>query len=268
MNLPLMRYTFASNALRLVVISAGLLLMGAIMPLMYAAFGQEMSQFIESVPFFSQVASNFGGGDVMSLEGSLAVAFTHPFSLLLLGIVAIAFPALAIAGERDRGTLEVTLSRPISRRGLLATLYVSGLVFIGLTLSVLVVTVGIVSFVVGFGDEVDYGHLLQLWLAAGLLFSVFMSLAFAVSVGADRAAPAIGIPSAVVLLSYLAWAIGGIWPDVRLLADFSPFELLKARDVLAAGLAPGDVLIMVGLLVLFTAVAFYRFPRRDLPAPS
>jgi len=48
-------------------------------------------------------------------------------TLLLVGIVAVAFPALAIAGERDRGTLEVTLSRPISRHGLYVTLFLAGM---------------------------------------------------------------------------------------------------------------------------------------------
>jgi ABC-2 type transport system permease protein len=268
MNLPVLRYTFAANALRLVVVAAGLILMGVIMPVVYAAFGQEMQQFIESVPFFSQMASNFGGGDVMSLNGSLAVAFTHPFSLLLMGIIAIVFPALAIAGERDKGTLEVTLSRPISRRGLLATLYLCGAVFIALLLGVLVATTGLVGYIVGFGDEIAYDHLLQLWLADTLFFTATMSLAFAVSVGADRAAPAIGVPAAVVLLSYLAWAIGGIWPDVKFLADWSPFHLLKAREVLADGVLLADLAVLVGLVVLFAGVAFYRFPRRDLPAPA
>ena len=34
----------------------------------------------------------------------------------MLGIIAIGYPATAIAGERQRGTLEVLLARPVSRR--------------------------------------------------------------------------------------------------------------------------------------------------------
>ena len=103
MNGPLLRYTFRSNIVRLVVIAAGLVLMGVIMPVMYAAFGREMTDFIEATPFFSQLLQNFGGGDALSLTGSMSMAFTHPFTLLLMGIMAIAFPALAIAGEREKG---------------------------------------------------------------------------------------------------------------------------------------------------------------------
>ena len=266
-NLPLFRYTLASNAIKLVVIGAGLVLMGMIMPVMYAAFGQEIGQFVESVPLLSQFA-NFGGGDLFSLNGTLAMGFSHPFTLLLLGVMAIAFPALAIAGERDRGTLEVTLSRPISRRGLYGTLFVSGVGFLAILLAVLVATMTVTTYIVGFDDQLETGNMVQLWLAGTLLFIAFMALAFAVSVESDRAGPAIGIPAVFVLLNYLAFAIGSIWPDMKWLEDYSAFSLLKARDVLSHGLALSDTLIMLAFTGLFVALAWYRFPRRDLPAPS
>lgn len=268
MNLPLLRYTFGANALRLLIIAAGLVLMGIVMPVMYSAFGVEMEEFIDSVPFFSQLINGFGGGNVLSLTGSMAFAFQHPFTLLLVGIMAIAFPALAIAGERDKGTLEVTLSRPISRRGLLLTLYVAGAVFVGLLLGVLTVTTSITAVAVGFGDEVELANMGQLWFVSTLLFVGFMALAFLVSVESDRAAPAIGIPAIFILLNYLAFTIGGIWPDVGFLEDWSMFNLLKAQQVLDDGAALSDIVVIVGFTALLAGVAFSRFPKRDLPAPS
>jgi len=267
MNGPLLRHTLRSNAARLLVISAGLALMGVLMPVMFATFGQEVGEFVESVPLLSQF-KNFGGGDLFSLTGSLALGFSHPFTLLLLGIMAVAYPALAIAGERDKGTLEVTLSRPISREGLLLTLYGAGLVFIGLLVAVLLVSSTITTYAVGLGHELELAHALQLWLAGSLLFVAFMSLTFAVSVGSDRAAPAIGIPAVIILLSYLVWAIASIWPDVHWLGEYSVFNLLKAQETLDDGLVVPDVLLLLVLSVGFLALALYRFPLRDLPAPS
>jgi ABC-2 type transport system permease protein len=266
-NLPLLRRTIAANAIRLVFIAAGLMLMGVVMPVTYAAFGQEVGEFVESVPLLAQF-SNFGGGDIFSLGGSIALGFTHPFTLLLLGIVAVAFPALAIAGERDTGTLEVTLSRPISRRGLYWTLYLAVLAFVLALIAILVLAAAIASIAVGLGHELDVAKLLQLWFAGCLLFVAFMSLAFAASVESDRAAPAIGIPAVFVLVNYLAFAIGSIWPDMSWLQDYSMFNLLKARDILAGGIAVSDTLIMLGFAAFFVGLALYRFPRRDLPAPS
>jgi ABC-2 type transport system permease protein len=266
-NGPLLRRTLAANAVRLLVISIGLGLMGVVMPVMFVAFGQEVGAFVESVPLLERFA-DFGGGNVFSLSGSMALAFSHPFTLLLLGIMAVAYPALAIAGERDRGTLEVTLSRPISRRGLFGTLYVAGLFFIGLLVAVLAVSSTAAAVAVGLGHELALGNMLALYLGAGLLFVAFMSLTFAVSAESDRAAPAIGIPAVFILINYLAWAIGSIWPDARWLGDYSIFNLLKAQETIADGLRTADALLLLGFSAVCVAVALYRFPRRDLPAPS
>ena len=198
----------------------------------------------------------------------MAFAFQHPFTLLLVGIMAIAFPALAIAGERDKGTLEVTLSRPISRRGLLLTLYVAGIVFVAVLVGVLSITTAITAVVVGFGDEVVIANMVQVWLVSVLLFVAYMAVAFAVSVESDRAGPAIGIPAVFVLLNYLAFTIGGIWPDVGFLEDWSMFNLLKAQQILEGGLVVTDILVLLAFIGIFAAIAFYRFPKRDLPAPS
>ncbi len=267
MNAPLFRHTLAANGLRLVFIALGLMLMGIIMPLMYATFGKDLGSFVETIPLLAQF-SNFGGGDLFSLTGMVAMGFAHPFTLLLMGIMAVAFPALAIAGERDRGTLEVTLSRPISRQRLYTTLFAAGVGFIMLLAAVLVITTSVSIVVVGFGDEVSLARFAQLWVADVLLFVAIMSLAFAASVESDRAGPAIGIPAVFVLLNYLAFAIGSIWPDASWLQDYSMFNLLKAQDVLDRGIAPSDAILMVLFAALFIAIALYRFPRRDLAAPA
>jgi ABC-2 type transport system permease protein len=267
MSLPLLRHTFAANAVRLVAIAAGLALMGVIMPVVFAAFGKEIGALVETMPLLEQFA-NFGGGNMFTLAGAIATSFSHPFTLLLLGIMAIAFPALAIAGERDKGTLEVTLARPISRSGLYGTLYLAGMVFVGILLAVLISAAVITTFAVGFGDELDLGKTAQLWLAGWLLFIAFMSLAFLVSTMSDRPGPAIGIPAVFVLINYLAFAIGSIWPDAQWLEEYSMFNLLKAQDVLAGGIALSDIAVMVAFSLVFVGLALYLFPRRDIPAPS
>lgn len=267
MNAPLFRLTLLSNATRLVFICGGVALMGAIMPVIFVAFGQELAVFVERVPILEQF-SNFGGANFFTLTGAIATGFIHPLTLLLVGIMAVAFPALAIAGERATGTLEVTLARPISRRGLFATLYVAGLLFVGIALAVLVTAASLSTYAVGLGHELDLGRVVQFWFGGWLLFTLFMSLTFAVSAVADRAGPAVGIPAVFILLNYLAFAIGSIWPDAQWLEEYSIFNLLKAQDILDVGIAPSDVAIMLGLIAAFVGFVLLAFPRRDIPAPS
>jgi ABC-type transport system involved in multi-copper enzyme maturation permease subunit len=266
-NGPLFVRTLSSNALRLVLAALGLVFMGALLPLIYSAFGEEVGQFVEGNPLLRQL-SQLGGGDIFSLDGIIAFGFVHPFTLLLMGILAIGFPALAIAGERDRGTLEVLLARPVSRRGLFATLYVAGLLFLGSLLLVLVTAMIVSTAAIGLVDELDIAGLAQLWLVGWLLFVAFMSLTFAASSMSDRIGPAIGIPLVFVLVNYLAWAIGSIWPDAAWLEDWSMFNLVKAQDVLADGLAVSDVLVLLAFSALCVAFTLLAFPRRDIAAPA
>ena len=59
----------------------------------------------------SRGADQFGGGDIFTLSGSIALGAIHPISLILNSVFAVGLATAAIAGERQRGTLEVLLAR-------------------------------------------------------------------------------------------------------------------------------------------------------------
>ena len=87
-------------------------------PLIYARFGAQFGVLMDSGMLPEQFAA-FGGGDVFSLAGSIALGFIHPIAIILTSVFAVGFSASAVAGERQRGTLEVALARPMSRQGAL-----------------------------------------------------------------------------------------------------------------------------------------------------
>ena len=95
--------------------------------MIYAGFGKTIGEFIRNSnnPLMEQFAS-FGGGDLFSLPGAIALGFIHPISIAILGVMVVGFPILSIVGERQRGTLEVLLARPISRRALYVVLFTVG----------------------------------------------------------------------------------------------------------------------------------------------
>ncbi|CAN5721142.1 hypothetical protein BH23CHL8_BH23CHL8_26120 [soil metagenome] len=267
MSAALFRRTLVAKRTEIFATGLGMLVWGAVLPLIYATFGREIGSFVRNNPILSQFAQ-FGGGDLFTLPGTLALGFVHPFTLLLMGITAIGFPALAIAGEREKGTLEVVLARPISRRGLYLTLYLAGLIFLGILLALQLVGGLASAMAMGVGDELDVARMPELWLAGWLLFVAFMSITFAASVMSDRLGPAIGIPLVFVLVNYLANAIGSIWPDVAWLEEYSMFNLVKAADVLTGGIAPSDVAILLAISASPVVFALVVFPRRDIAAPS
>ena len=136
MNLALLAHTWRANRWRLLIVAVALVVWGAILPIVFDSFGVQFQQIFDSgviPPQFTQ----FGGGDIFSLTGAVALGFVHPIAVGLNLVFALGFAATAVAGERQRGTLEVLLSRPLSRRRVYVTLAIAGAVFVAVTIAAL-----------------------------------------------------------------------------------------------------------------------------------
>ena len=267
MNGPLFIRTLAAHRIRLLAAGSGMFAWGFVLPIIYATFGQDLKQLVEGNPLLSQFAQ-FGGGDVFSLHGSIALGFIHPFTLVLMGIFAVGFSTLAVAGERQRGTLEVILSRPISRHTFYLTLLLAGALFLAILLASHLVASVLSASLMGVLDELSLANLPLLWLVGWLLFMCFLAIGFAASVSFDRLAPALGITLTIVLVSYLLEVVGSLWPDAAWLQEYSLFHYMAAKEVLDGGIRAGDVALLATVILAAVAYAWIVFPRRDLAAPS
>jgi ABC-2 type transport system permease protein len=205
---------------------------------------------------------------VFTLSGSVALGYIHPISIILVAIFAVGFAAAAIAGERQRGTLEVVLARPISRRTVYVTLLVALVAFIAIILAASILGTVVGAAVVGVLDELATERLPLLWLNGVLLWAAFGAIGLAASVSFDRLTPALGITVAIVIVSYFLEILGSLWPDAEVLQPYSLFHYLAARDVLNGDVSPGGFVLLAGVIAAAIAWALIVFPRRDLAAPS
>ena len=267
MNRAYLVHVLRANWFRLLLVAIGLAIWGAILPIVYDAFGQQFRSIMDSGIIPPQFAQ-FGGGDIFSLTGSVALGFIHPFAVALNMVFAVGFAGAAIAGERQRGTLEVLLARPLSRRSVYATLLFATLLFIAVGVAALIAgnLAGAVLFNVI--REIDVARVPMLWLNGVLLFAAFGSIGLAASASFDRLSPALGVTLTIVLVSYFLEILGSLWPDASWLQAYSLFHYLKPRDVLNGQVdlfGPG---LMLAVTVVAVAYALIEFPRRDLAAPS
>src|SRR5215218_3714394 len=133
MNRALFVRTWRAQRLKLLICSIAIAAWSLFLPIIYKSFGSQMKALVDSGIIPRQL-TDFGGGDVFSLSGSIAIGYIHPIAILLVGVFAVGFSTSAVAGERQRGTLEVILARPLSRRGLYLTLLGAALGFIAIVL--------------------------------------------------------------------------------------------------------------------------------------
>jgi ABC-2 type transport system permease protein len=267
MNGALFGHTWRAYRIRLLIVTLALLLWGTILPLIYDSFGAQFKQMLDSGLIPPQFAQ-FGGGDIFSLTGSVALGFVHPISVGLNLVFAAGFCAAAVAGERQRGTLEILLSRPLSRRTTYATLALAAALFIGVTVAGFLGGAVIGSAITGRLGELGVASLPLLWLNGWLLFGAFGAIALAMSVSFDRLSPALGISLGFVLVSYFLEVLGSLWPDAKGLQPYSLFHYLDPKAVLSGDPDPRDFAVLAIVMAIAVAAALVIFPRRDLAAPS
>ena len=267
MNLALFGHVWRANRVRLLIVAIALFLWGALLPIVYDAFGEQFEAMLDS-GLIPEELTSFGGGDVFSLTGSVALGFVHPLAVGLCLVFAVGFAANAVAGERQRGTLEVLLARPISRRRVYATLAIAAFLFVAVTVAALALGTYAGAALTGRGAELGAGNLPLVWLNAFLLYGAIAAISLAASVTFDRLAPAIGISLAFVLVAYFLDVIGQLWPDARPLQPFSVFHYLDPRSSLAGLPVWNDFAVLAAVIVAAVAYALILFPRRDLAAPT
>src|SRR5689334_9114855 len=243
MSRILFGHIWRSQGTKLLIVCLAMAGWSVVLPIIYQSFGHQMQALIESGVIPKQL-TNFGGGDVFSLSGAIALGYVHPITIILVAIFAVGFATSAIAGERQRGTLEVLLARPVSRRQVYLTELLAVLVFIGLALIAASIGTVVGSAAAGVIDQLRPERLPLLWANGLLLWGGIAAIGLAASVSFDRLTPALGITMAIVVVSYFLEILGSLWPDAAGLQPYSVFHYLAARDVLNGTVSAGGLALL------------------------
>ena len=267
MNAALLRHTWRVQRIKLAIVSCALAVWGFVPPIIYKQYGSQFAGLVESGLLPKEFA-RFGGGDVFSLSGAIALSFIHPIAIILTSVFAVGFSAAAIAGERQRGTLEVALARPVSRRMFYLNLLAATFAFIAVLIAALLVGGISGATFAGVREELPFGNLPFLWLNSLLLFGAFAAVGLAASASFDRLTPAVGVTLGVVIAMYVLEVLGSLWPAAEWLQPYSLFHFFKAKSILSGVVSLVDMGVLALVIVSAMAWALVVFPRRDLAAPS
>ncbi len=236
------------------------------------------------------------GGERIRLDrpaDMLSIGLVHPLTITILGVWAVGRATGAIAGEIDRGTMELILAQPLARfRLVLAHFCVDCLVIPLLCLTVwagLWAGTGMVGLLqVGAPldtreaavDPWKYGP--GLWNTAALLFAISGYTMWLSALGRQRG-KVMGLAVLITLLQFLVNVIGQLWDTVSRLRMFNVFYYYQPQQIVLSdkwtvsvgapwpdGPLLGDLNVLAVLGTVGAAgygLALWTFCRRDLPAP-
>ncbi|MDQ4034616.1 MAG: ABC transporter permease [Chloroflexota bacterium] len=259
--------TLRWQRVRLVIVVLAGIGWGLLIPVFYSAFSEVMRDLANSGAFPRELM-NFGSGSFFSLPGAITLGVQHPLAIAMLGIFAVGASAVAVAGERARGTLEVLLARPISR----LAVYLS--ILAALLLAVLLVLGAIIGGMVGgaaiqgISDEIDLGAIPLVVLNGFGLWAAFTTFGLGASVTFDRPGPAIGLSLAYLLVNYFFEILGSLWADAAWTQDYSLFHHFDPGAILSGDPVLLDLVIVFVAAILPMIYSIIVFPRRDLAAPA
>lgn len=207
----------------------------------------------------------FGGAASFDFSSPVGYLNAELFSLvvpLLLVIFAIGWGASTVAGEQERGLLDLIMLNPVPRRRIILEKAASlgvGVFAVGLAAAVALLAVG-----TAFGVHIGLTGLIAASAGAALLAVFHGYLALLVGAATGSRATAIGVAAAVFTTGYLLQALAGLVSWLEPVRSLSPFYLYNGSVPLAHGFPILDYLALAALALVALAGTVMVFERRDL----
>ena len=254
---------------------------------------------------FASILRTIIGGEKVVLDRAmdmLSIGYVHPVMQFVFAIWAVGRASGAIAGEIDRGTMELLLAQPLARtRLVLAHLLVDVVTIPCLCLALFVGTyVGIwwidpiqvrkpdaslkVPFKIPDNNDPQVRKQLEIYpwrflhaqpVVAGLIFAITGLTMFLSSMGRYRWR-VMGLAVVIVLLMFMVNVLGQMWEPASALRPLTLFYYFQPQQVIPLqpdwfvsfyGRPIPMLAVLYGTGIVGYGLAFAILARRDLPAP-
>jgi ABC-2 type transport system permease protein len=224
---------------------------------------EALLQFLNIFPFLKTAL----GGNMLrpgNVSGLLLMGYQHPFVMFLYMLFAVGAPTGLLAGEVQRGTMELILSRCVTK---MQVYMCAGILTIaGMFALVMVMFLGTVvaTHIYDFQVRIPFHFFFRIAVNGGLLASTFGAIALLCAASFERLYAAVGAAVAFLAANYFISLIAAWWPRMAFLHRATLFYLVDSSRFW-----DGWPLGNMGWLVVILAVAAIAggviWHRRDLP---
>ncbi len=222
-------------------------------------------QYLDILPSFIKAAY---GGEMLqigNISGFIAIGYQDPFVLLLYMLYAVGVPTALLAGEVQRGTMELILSRQVTK----THVYIcAGIItVIGMYALVLVMFSGTVvaTNLYDFDQTVPLYAFFKIAIVGGLLASAVGSIAL-LAAACFRRNTAVWLTVAYLVVNYFVSIIAEWWPRMKWLQPTTIFYYEPGPEIFNESVWPAsDMYVLIAILVVSTVAGGVIWQRRDLP---
>lgn len=230
----------------------------------YPSFKQQSAQLEQSLSQIPDSAKAFisDTGDFASPTGYLSSQVFYLMLPMLLGILSISLGSSLIGKEEREGTIELLLSRPISRSKLLFAKALIGITITLIASSAGVLTAVIMAKIVDL--EVPLVNILMAGLSCFIIALCFGAVAFMfASFGKARSA-SIGIATFVALGGYIIASLKGVVTWLKYPSYGLPFNYYNPGSILKGQFEWPNMILLLTVIIILGLISWVSFRKRDI----
>lgn len=258
-----LRYTFLHLRGQVLGWGLGVASLGLIIVPFYSVFMERQADFLQMIEAYPPEFLAFFGGDAASMltpEGFLGM---YGFSMLpvIVPIFAVIVGSGLIAGDEERGRLDLILSHPVGRSAF----------FLGRTLAFMTASVAILFIawlgfclpMLGSSLEIGWGRMTLPFVTLFAQTMIYGTLALLLSMVLPSRSLAATLSGLLMVASYFLSSMASLDSTLRSIARFFPYTYYQGSEALIEL----NLTWLFGLLaisVVMVLLAWWRFSRRDI----
>lgn len=213
--------------------------------------------------FTSSAGAFFGGNDLFSPIGYLSSQIYFILLPLIIIILAITLSSSLMKKDETDGTIELVLSRPVSRTGVLF-----GKAFAGLTIIAFVAAFSYAVTVICVqvaGLQINQSDLFITHLLCFLFAGSFGSISFAL-IAASKVTRSFASVFAILLSigGYVITSLAGFVKGLEPVAKGLPYHYYNTVDLLGGTVDRGLIIYIVGIYIVAAIVMWIGYTHRDI----
>ncbi len=182
---------------------------------------------------------------------------------ILAIVLVVSFANYAFAGEKERGTIELLLSQPISRIKLFVARYLTGL--IAIAVFCLISILAIFPFTKLHSISIQTNGVLLLLIISFLFAWAIYGIAFLASVIFSEKSKATFAVGGILILSYVLNIVANLKDSLHLLKYFSVFYYYNPTQAIdKTDLLNGALLVFIAIIAFTFCIGIFWFNKQDI----
>jgi len=220
--------------------------------------------FLDMLPSIVKTAL---GGDMLQAGNTaalLTIGYQHPFVMFLCMFFAVGVPTGLLTGEVQKGTMELILSRPVTKTQVYLCACI--LTLTGMFALVLTMFLGtaVAVRIYRFDQPIPLDLFFRIAINGGLLASTFGAFALLCAATFARLYSALGAAVAFLTLNYFVALVSEWWPSIRFLHRATLFYFIYYSDLMREW-PVRNMAILTAILLTTAVIGALIWRRRDLP---